>query len=87
MSQSGGLLVIMLVTALVSVVGILLVGRARTRPRAAGSEGLASRGGTQRFLAENWAMVEKTARETGMSEDEIAHVRAKVLGLGDDSVA
>src|SRR3989442_1989921 len=35
-------------------------------------EELASRAGTQRLLAENWAMVEKTARDTGMSEEEIA---------------
>jgi hypothetical protein len=84
-SQSVGLLVIMLVTGVVSVVGILLVGRARKQTRASESGGgLASRAGTQRFLAENWAMVEKTARDTGMSEDEIAHVRAKVLGLADD---
>jgi hypothetical protein len=34
-------------------------------------------------LTENWALVEKTARETGMSEDEIARVRANLLGLGD----
>jgi hypothetical protein len=27
-------------------------------------------------------LVEKTARETGMSEDEIARVRANLLGLG-----
>jgi hypothetical protein len=28
-------------------------------------------------------LVEKTARETGMSEDEIARVRANLLGLRD----
>jgi hypothetical protein len=83
-SQSGGLLLILLVTAFVSVVGILFVGRARKQARSAGGEGLASRAGTQRLLAENWAMVEKTARDTGMSEDEIADVRAKVLGLGGE---
>jgi hypothetical protein len=83
-SQSGGLLVIMLMTAVVSVVGILLVGRARRQTHSSGADGLASRAGTQRFLAENWALVEKTARDTGMSEDEIAQVRAKVLGLGGD---
>jgi hypothetical protein len=36
------------------------------------------------LLAENWALVEKTARDTGMSEEEIARVRANVLGFGDD---
>lgn len=81
MSQSGGLLLIMLVTVVVSIVGILFVVAARRQMRASGVEGLASRAGTQRFLAENWSMVEKTARDTGMSEDEIAHLRAKVLGL------
>jgi hypothetical protein len=83
-SQSGGLFLIMLVTVVVSVVGILLVVRARRQTRPSGAEGLASRAGTQRFLAENWSMVEKTARDTGMSEDEIAHVRTKVLGLGGE---
>ena len=29
-------------------------------------------------------MVEKTARDTGMTEDEIAQARSKVLGLGDE---
>jgi hypothetical protein len=82
-SQAGGLLLIMLVTSVVSVVGILVVGRAR-KQRATEGEGLASRAVTQRFLAENWGMVEKTARDSGMSEDEISHVRAKVLGLGDE---
>ena len=85
MSQPGSLLVIMLVTCVVSVLGILLAGRPRKQTRASEAEGLASRAGTQRFLAENWAMVEQTARDAGMSEDEIADVRAKVLGLGDDS--
>ena len=76
----GGLLLIMLATGVVSVLGILVVGRAR---KAAGrsDDDLASRAGTRRFLVENWAAVEKTARETGMSEDEIAQVRANVLGL------
>ena len=76
-----GLLLIMLVTAVVSVVGILLVGRARKLAGGLRSEDLASRDGTRRFLAENWATVEKTARESGMSEEEIARMRANVLGL------
>jgi hypothetical protein len=82
-SNSAGLLLIVLVTALICVVGIVVVGRGRRAARASGGEGLASRAGTQRLLAENWALVEKTARETGMSEEEIARVRANVLGLGD----
>ena len=51
--------------------------------RASIGEDPTSRGDTQRMLAENWAMVEKTARNTGMSEEEIARVRANVLGFGD----
>jgi hypothetical protein len=80
-SISAGMLLIVLVTVVVLVAGIVVVGRARRASRAS-DEGLASRGGTQRMLAENWALVEKTARETGMSEEEIARVRANVLGLG-----
>jgi hypothetical protein len=77
------MLLIVLATAAVSVVGIVVLGRARRASRASGGEHLASRGGTQRMLAENWALVEKTARETGMSEEEIARVRTNVLGVGD----
>jgi hypothetical protein len=70
-----------LVSAVVCVVGILVIGRARRAARAPGGEEVASRAGTQRFLAENWSMVEQTARETGMSDEEIAQVRSKLLGL------
>ncbi len=83
MSNSAGLFLIVLVTGVVCVAGILFAGRARKAARGSGEEGLASRAGTQRLLAENWALVEKTARDTGMSEEEIARVRANVLGLGD----
>ena len=83
MSTSSALLLLVLVTVLIGVAGIVVVGRARRTARGAGSEGLASRDGTHRLLTENWALVEKTARETGMSEDEIARVRANLLGLRD----
>ena len=82
MSSSAGLLLLVLVTGAICVAGMLFVGRARKAARG-GDEELASRAGTQRLLAENWALVEKTARDTGMSEEEIARVRANVLGLGD----
>jgi hypothetical protein len=82
-STSAGLLLIALVTAAICVVGIVVLGRARRASRASEGEYLDSRGGTQRMLVENWALVEKTARETGMSEEEIARVRANVLGLGE----
>ena len=80
-STSFGLLLTTLATSVVCVVGILVVGRARKAARTLGGEDLASRAGTQRFLAENWALVEQTARDTGMSEEEIAEVRSKVLEL------
>lgn len=83
MSNSAGLLLLVLVTGFICVVGILVVGRAKGAVRALNAEAPASRDGTQRLLAENWTLVEKTARDTGMSEDEIARVRANVLGLGD----
>jgi hypothetical protein len=82
-SNSGGLLLIVLATGIVCVAGIFFVGWARKATRASGEEDLASRAGTQRLLAENWTLVEKTARETRMTEEEIARVRANVLGLGD----
>lgn len=80
-STSFGLLLTTLATSVVCVVGILVLGRARKAARTLGGEDLASRAGTERFLAENWALVEKTARDTGMSEEEIAEVRSNVLGL------
>jgi hypothetical protein len=81
MTPSSGLLVVVLATCVICVIGMIVIGRARKGARATGGEGLASRAGTQRFLAENWAMVEETARETGMSDEEIAQVRARLLGL------
>ena len=82
-STSAGMLLLVAVTVVIGIAGIVVVGRARRAARGQGGEGLASRDGTHRFLTENWTMVEKTARETGMSEDEIARVRTNLLGLGD----
>jgi hypothetical protein len=82
-STSSALFLLVLVTVVIGIAGIVVVGRARRVARGEGGEGLASREGTHRLLTENWASVEKTARETGMSEDEIARVRANLLGLGD----
>ena len=75
------MLLITLVTAVLVVATILFVGRAKKAARATGADGLVSRADTQRFLAENWTLVEETARETGMSEEEIARVRANVLDV------
>lgn len=83
MSTSAALFLLVVVTIVIGIAGIVVVGRARGAARGEGGGGLASREDTHRLLTENWALVEKTARETGMSEDEIAHVRANLLGLED----
>jgi hypothetical protein len=77
------MLLLVIVTVLIGIAGIVVVGRARRAARGVGGEGLASRDGTHRLLTENWTLVEKTARETGMTDDEIARVRANLLRLGD----
>jgi hypothetical protein len=82
-STSAALFLLTVVTVVIGIAGIVVVGHARRAARGEGGEGLASRDGTHRLLTENGALVEKTARETGMSEDEIARVRANLLGLGD----
>jgi hypothetical protein len=82
-STSAALSLLVLVTVVIGIAGVVVVGRARRVARGEGGEGLASREGTHRLLTENWALVEKSARETGMSEEEIARVRANLLGLGD----
>ena len=76
-----GLLLIMVTTLALVGGAILLFTRARTAARGSGAEGLVSRGDSQRYLAENWTLVEQTARASGMTEDEIARVRANVLGV------
>ena len=83
MSTSAALVLLVVVTVLIGIAGIVVVGRARRAARGLGEEGLASRDGTHRLLTQNWALVEKTARGTGMTEDEIARVRANLLGMGD----
>jgi hypothetical protein len=83
MSTPTAMLLLVLVTVLIGIAGIVVVGRARRAARGVSGEGLASRDGTHRLLTEKWTLVEKTARETGMTEDEIARVRANLLGLGE----
>jgi hypothetical protein len=73
------LLLITTVTLVLVGVTVVVFGRARKAARMSGAEGLVSREETQRYLAENWALVEKSARESGMTDEEIARVRAKVL--------
>jgi uncharacterized protein HemX len=81
MSTSAALSLLVLVTVAICLAGSVVIGRARRGARGTGGDDLASREGTHRLLTENWVLVEQTARETGMSEDEIARVRANLLGL------
>ncbi len=74
------MLAITTVTAALIGVTVFVFSRLRKAARISGAEGLVSRADTQRFLAEHWTLVEQTARETGMSDDEIARVRANILG-------
>jgi hypothetical protein len=74
--------VISLVTFLLIGATVIMFSRARRVARADGREGLVSRADTQRYLAEHWALVEESARESGMSDEDIARVRANILGLG-----
>jgi hypothetical protein len=76
---SAGVLSVTLLTLVLIGGAIVLFSRAR-RAAAGDAEGLVSRADTQRYLAENWSLVEQTARDTGMSEEEIARVRSNVLG-------
>jgi hypothetical protein len=78
---SAGLFLVTVTMVVLIGATILVFGRARRSTR--GADSPASRAETQRYLAENWTMVEQTARATGMSEEEIARVRANVLGASD----
>jgi hypothetical protein len=74
------MLLISTVTAALIGTTVFVFSRMRKAARTSGADGLVSRADTERYLAENWALVEQTARETGMSDDEIARVRANILG-------
>lgn len=73
---------VLIILATVALIGgsVLVFSRARSAARLEGAEGLVSRADSQRYLAENWTLVEASARESGMSDEEIARVRANVLG-------
>lgn len=81
--MSAGVFSVTLLTLVLIGGAILLFSRARRAGRGEGEGGLVSRADTHRYLAENWAMVEQTARDSGMSDDEIARVRANILGARD----
>jgi hypothetical protein len=72
--------VISLITLALIGATLFLFSRARRASRADAGAGLVTRDDTQRYLAENWALVEASARESGMSDDEIARVRSNILG-------
>ena len=71
--------IISLITLALIGATLVLFSRARRASRVETTEGLVTRADAQRYLAENWALVEATARESGMSDDEIARVRANIL--------
>jgi hypothetical protein len=69
------------VFTLALIVGtVVLFTRAKRASRGDDGEKLVTRADTQRYLAENWALVEASARESGMSDEEIARVRANIIG-------
>jgi hypothetical protein len=76
---SAGLLSVTLLMLVLAGFAIVLFSRGRRLARGDGEMSV-SGAETKRYLAENWTMVEQTARASGMSEDEIARVRANVLG-------
>jgi hypothetical protein len=73
------LLVVTMSLALV-VGAVMLFSRSR-RASAPELDATASRADTQRYLAAHWTMVEQTARQSGMTDEEIARVRENVLGI------
>ena len=74
------MIVISVTTAVLIGVTVYVFSRMRKAARVSGAEGLVSRDETQRYLVENWSVVEQTARQTGMTDEEIARVRANILG-------
>jgi hypothetical protein len=79
---SVGVFVVTLLT-LALVGGAIILFRRAKRVARGDAEGLVSRADTQRYLVENWSMVEQTARDSGMTDAEIARVRANILGASD----
>jgi hypothetical protein len=69
------------VVTLALVAGLVVVfTRARRGVHGSAAEGLVTRADSERYLQENWALVEESARQSGMSDDEILRVRARILG-------
>ena len=77
--MSAGVLSVTVLMLVLFGAAVLVFSRARRLGRGDGDASVSS-AETKRYLAENWTMVEQTARASGMSEDEIARVRANVLG-------
>jgi hypothetical protein len=74
--------ILVIIATTLGLVGatVVIFVRARKAARSTGTEDLVSRADSKRYLAENWTLVEKSARESGMTDEEIARVRANVLG-------
>jgi hypothetical protein len=77
---SAGILLVTLLSFLLIAAALVLFSRARRLGRG-DADASVSRADTQRYLVENWTLVEQTARDSGMTEEEIARVRANVLGV------
>jgi len=70
-------------TLLVCVIGVVAaVGTSvlRRRLRGDGLSGADVAASQRRYLASNWHEVEAAALRSGMTEDEVANVRRKLLG-------
>lgn len=77
--MSAGVLSVTLLMLVLAGAAVVLFSRARRFARGEADESV-SRTDAKRYLAENWTMVEQSARASGMSDDEISRVRANVLG-------
>lgn len=78
--MSAGVFLVTLLTLALILGAVILFGRARRAARG-DVDGVVSRADTQRYLAENWSLVEQTARDSGMTDEEIARVRSNILGI------
>jgi hypothetical protein len=85
-SSNIAFLLLSLTTTVILVTMLVVVVRARkgleriertTRNVASGG---ADRETERRYLAANWSLVERAARQSGMTEDELADVKRKLFG-------
>ena len=69
-----------LVVCVLLTVGVFGVYALRRRLRGSGPSGADVAASQRRYLASNWREVEAAALRSGMTSDEIAAVRRKLLG-------